>query len=413
MTQSELAINITSALRWIKVTARVIFERLGPRWSMLVAACGLFVAVFERAIDRRGLHAADAALGAWDSALRWSLGLSVVVAGLGWFLGPALYARSSLGVMWRQPLGRWRWGLVVFCTYLVAVSPLYVFSMWISAQPARVLWWAVWLGPWWLAWGQRRLRRQALLGVAPLGLMGCLWASHDGGPWWWLVAWVLGALSLAGCGELYMRWRGEAAASRLWRARGWRGVVGAMAQLDVLTLWRLHRAFFGLSALAALLIGLFSWAVARHGVDSMMPCWALSATFSPVIGYATRQLMAARGAMFWAGRWPATAYQRLIALCAATTWPLALWLGLGIVVSPGSGLTSLPVSVGLATSLALGHIAASLGSRWRVNSPIYMLFGTLALCLCAMSPWWVAAGVYLCASSALGYVSWRLLRLWR
>lgn len=414
MTQSEAAINIASRVRWIKVTARLIWARLGPRWSMLVVALALFVVVFERAIDRRGLHAADVALGAWASAWRWSLGLSVVAAGLGWFLGPALYARSSLGVMWRQPLGRWAWAGVVFGAYVLATSPLYLCAMWISAQPARVLWWALWLGPWWLAWGQRRLRRQALALVGPLGLLGCLWGSHDGGAAWWGIGLVMCVFSVGVCGELYMRWRGEPLERRgRVRVRGWRGGIGAMAQLDLVTLWRLHRACFGLSALAALIIGLFSWAVARHGVKTMMPCWALSATFSPLVGYATRQLMAARGAMFWPGRWPCSATERLIALCAATAWPLGLWLTIGSMFNLTLGVSSWLVSLGLGVSLSLGHITAALATRWKDSSPGYMLFGALGLCLCALAPWWAAASVYLCVVLALGYVSWRLLRRWR
>lgn len=373
----------------------LLFARLvGPIWStrlgLLCAFGALAIVVLERSIDVPGFWRTMDSTG--DAAL-WCAGLaSGWCVLMGSWLCPAFFA-PQLCVLWRLPLTRHTWTLVMCVFAGVPLIPLSAVFLWSPTPWMAVGSWLCLLPCLMLASHRSRWGMLGGLVSAPMGAL--LGASTQWGIWGVVGMMAFGVGAASASGAVYLHLTGRPWQGSLWRV-SWPAPLwpaSALIRRDVLCLWRTQRQGLVLySMLMALLLGL-SFAVARHGGPSVRIVQVALILGAGVHMYLYRALRVELGGQFDHYSWPKPASWRVVCvaaigvgLSALVTLMGALWAS-----SVGASWAMLDgvICLSLGASATMCGVWASLHHTLNARRGVGMMFVLLGLFLvCLMGTLW-------------------------
>ena len=358
---------------------RTLMRRVVPFWALSFIVC----AIFWRSIDTPGLMTAleSSSLGVQAA---WLLAVWVVVALVVRGHARAALYGDRLRPMWRAPISRWRWSLLV-APYTVAIGlPVCVLGL-------------LWPLPAWASTvGLASVTHPLVLSVGGAGLGAAVWAlvsmiyglivfaAISVAPWshWAAIGflpggWVLGAY-------VYDDLRGRMLGPpRPWSWLRPRTRWVSLIVYDARTLIRGAGGFWVTGHVLALLASGLVFAVGRHDGPVGGLTVVLSGALSMWSVRAVTRVRLHQGASFMPARWPVRVHERTAALMIVASAPIFGLVAIAGTIASGWSLERIVLVAAMLLVWSTGPTAfvLSVRSQRAVDAwPIFVIAGSW-LCL--------------------------------
>lgn len=381
--------------------------RLAPLW----VGIGVFFAVFQQVLDFPLYQQMLKAQTPFEHALFWTALSLVWAAVISRHLRHVLY-QTPLRWLWRLPISRARWGLLLAPLVFTATLPIALIGLFprdgvFIFQTLSILGLSA---PIVVALGRRTLRGLGW-GLCFLGVAGLFTALGQTERLLWV---PMAAVSLCGglwaAGGAYGDLRGR----RDWRLPPvfkWRPAVPltALIHRDLVCLWRVHRNVVLACLFACLSASLVAFGICSKGGEPDVTTWVMLTLASPLSGLIILRLDETLGRRLYMGSWAIGVHTRVLSLVAIASLPLGIVLVLNLALLGGIGLSGLLIALTLFFALVLGQVATSLWAPLRDSAKFFMLFGALFLLMAIFKSPLVAVVIHLTLAGASTLWSHHLL----